>query len=195
MTELAVITEDFEEEFDECPEPVQMLLAQLRTAKLEVEQSVVLTERLQAAEARVCELNRLCTDRSTEIYHLQERTSVLATKLQDKEQELRSLVEINREFKDLVGVMNKGIQTNVEDLGTTQLQERDLQCSKYKDMIVKLLEDNQSLKDTLEKRNEWESPSNGVRDIPNRNNPQVKAQAQKAGYIPSNQRKLKNPIL
>ena len=176
---LSPITEELAEDFDECPESVQRLLARLEQAEAKAQSAAVLAQRLEMAEARIAQLTADNQYRSGEVTVLLRRNRDLLREVESKDRELAALVDINFEFKQLVQHGTKAVQTDLPE-----------DSQKYKDMIVNLLEENQVLKQRVERQ--WECSSNESKNTaPSPSNLLVEQVRPKSGYVPSSARLLR----
>lgn len=138
----------YPEEFDE------LTLRILSELKETTEKAAKLSEtarRLEETESKISALSRVCQKKTIEIFNLKRKNSDLGGKLEKREKELVSLVNIEHE-NSRVGCEDTAVQVDFQEDTNGQFTESTLQCEKYRDILVELLEENQILKSKTRRR-------------------------------------------
>lgn len=157
----------YPEEFDEL---ALRILSELKETTEKAAKSSEIAKKLEETESNISALSRVCQRKAIEIFNSKRKNNELCGKLEERGKELVSLVNIEQE-NSRVGCEDIGVQVDSQEEKHGQSAESTLQCEKYRDILVELLEENHILKTKVRRRNSLQT-----------------------SYIPSVKRKAKNSI-
>ena len=152
--ELSIISEECDEDLTEDSDNFQKLLEKLKTAQEKANNSQKVEMKLQKAESRIQELNRLYNSKCDEVQSLKRKVSHLQKMLEEKDEQLFSMTSLSKDFQELLGTESKQVQVSVPSEETEEykllLMESQDKCEELKEMLLEQVRINQRMEKNLE---------------------------------------------